>query len=168
MRARAVAAEHAGVGSSLDEQRLRDDLPAVVTVTGRSMEPGLPTGTRVRVVALDAPPRPGDVLLLRSPAGQVLHRALWIDPRQGLLFHRGDNGGRVGLTAPAAVLGRAVAVLDGARGLALSALTRAQQRAFVRAQRRCKLYAALRSRATALRLGRGPLGELARRLLLRA
>jgi hypothetical protein len=52
-----------------------------LTVTGDCMEPRLPEGGTVRLVARAArPPRLGDVVLVRHPSGVRLHRLVWGPP----------------------------------------------------------------------------------------
>jgi hypothetical protein len=63
-------------------RELIDGLPAVqLTVTGDCMEPRLPEGAAVRLVArAERPPRLGDVVLVRHPSGLRLHRLVWGPP----------------------------------------------------------------------------------------
>ncbi len=77
----------------------------VVTCAGGSMEPTVPRGAKVLVRPGAA--APGDVALLRTRDGFVLHRILLRLPL-GLVVHRGDRpGARPGLGRWRDVLGRA-------------------------------------------------------------
>jgi hypothetical protein len=59
-------------------------------VTGMSMSPLLKPGDLVLLEDLTAPPRVGDVVLLRLAAALVLHRVVSVDDEGGLLTTRGD------------------------------------------------------------------------------
>ena len=74
----------------LTRQLARNPGGTWVTCIGRSMEPTIALGDRVRVEACDRP-RPGDVVLLQSPAGYILHRMIARLPGTDLLLHIGDS-----------------------------------------------------------------------------
>jgi hypothetical protein len=162
----------------LDDLRQRDGVPAVVVVAGASMAPGLPVGARVRVAAGDRPLSVGDVVVLRAgalgadSAEFVVHRLVGLG--RGLVLHRGDAGGRVGIAPSSALVGRVVARLDAfeAGVPALADLAPPQRRAFGRAAARARVYLRLRALARVLRAvvpcSLGSLGSLARRLILGA
>lgn len=165
-------------GVSLDELRVRADVPSVVVVAGPSMEPGLPAGCRLRVVPCGGVPSVGDVVVLRSGAAApsselVVHRLVWIADiaGHGGVFHRGDAEGRLGVTSVEAVVGQVAAVLDppGCAVPSLTDLVPEQWRGFNRAQRRCRAYVMLRRIAERCGLTRvRTLTAFARRLLLGA
>jgi hypothetical protein len=72
-------------GPTLSDLILRDCLeryPAVsLRVTGECMRPGLVPGCLVHLVSpVRRPPRLGDVVLVRLPAGLRLHRLVWGPP----------------------------------------------------------------------------------------
>ncbi|HKA89495.1 MAG TPA: S24/S26 family peptidase [Haliangiales bacterium] len=67
------------------------------------MEPTLPVGARVRVIPC-ADPRPGDVVVIHTRSGLVVHR-LWARA-PGLLVHGGERG-RPGLARTRDLVGRA-------------------------------------------------------------
>jgi hypothetical protein len=149
------------------------DVPHVVEVSGRSMEPLLPQGARVVVRALQGLPAPGDVVLFRTPSGLLLHRVVGVGRGQGgdRVFHRGDAARAVGVAPAEAALGIAVAVLF-PPGLALPRvcdLDPARRRGFARARRLVR--AVIFADAAASHLGRwarplrGPGLALRRRLL---
>jgi hypothetical protein len=83
---------------------LEQGLPAVIEVSGRSMEPTLALGTKVDVAALaaGAPLEVGDVVLVATKADVLLlHRVLGLYEESGAAFvvHQGD--------APASMFGLA-------------------------------------------------------------
>ena len=110
---------------------------------------------------------------LVTPA-YVVHRIVWIGHvgERRIVFHRGDAGGRVGLTDSDAVVARVVGVLTPATSTAgepeppvpsLDALDAARRSAFRRAQRRCRAYVALRRTAARFGLARAHEGTLVAR-----
>lgn len=119
-------------------------VPPLVQLAGRSMEPSLLLGWRLRVEPLETPPSLGDVVLIETGAGFVVHRVVHLEP--GLVFHAGDRGGRAGLAAASAVVGRVTAVLDppGHRVPALADLPPDRRRAFEALGHRCHAYVVLR------------------------
>lgn len=145
--------------------------PAVLEIVGRSMEPALRPGQRVRVLAASNRPRPGDVVVLRSglPAvGQpafIVHRLVLLVHvgARPILFHRGDARGRVGLTQANALAGHVSGVLaaDGTVN-ALVRPDRAARLRFLAARLRCHAYVALRHLVWHLGL-RSPLPASVRR-----
>jgi hypothetical protein len=62
----------------------------LLTVSGTCMEPALKEGARIELRSPTSPPRVGDVVLLRLPAGLRLHRVLfrWRDR----IRTKGDQG----------------------------------------------------------------------------
>ncbi|MCP4896386.1 MAG: hypothetical protein GY906_05370 [bacterium] len=99
----------------MDVSRVR-----TVEIAGCSMEPLLPLGARVVVVANGADAvSPGDIVLLETPTCRVIHRLIWLGvvDEQPVVFHRGEiNGGGIGVAAATAVVGSAVAVISSPRG----------------------------------------------------
>jgi hypothetical protein len=92
---------------------LAQGLPAVIEVTGRSMEPTIALGTKVDVVGLGPGdvPRAGDVALFATadPQVRLLHRVLLVFDEGGRTFvvHQGDTpGSSFGISERADVLAR--------------------------------------------------------------
>lgn len=143
-------------------------LPATLIVSGASMAPTLPPGTRLRAEAVPpgAPLRHGEVLVLRSPSGWLVHRLLTVfGPGPSHVVHVGDAGGGLGVAPRGAVAGR-VAGLDG--GPLPEPRPDVRSRLH-RARRRARLYVLLRGLARTLGGRRlAALGRGARDRLLRA
>jgi hypothetical protein len=80
-----------------------------VTCAGRSMEPTLELGDRVRIVACDRI-RSGDVVLFEARGAYVLHRVVLRVPGTGWFVHIGDagSGEGPGLAHGSRVVGRAL------------------------------------------------------------
>lgn len=102
-----------------------------ITCAGRSMEPALRLGDRVRVKAARRP-RIGDVVLLETADGRdlVLHRVILALPGLPWFWHDGDAGAPD--PAPAHVrqlLGRANLARRAPRLAALAAIARRSARA---------------------------------------
>jgi signal peptidase I len=149
-------------------------LPTIVVVAGRSMEPGLQPGSRLRVVPLEGAPHSGDVVVMRSAGGTnllglVVHRIVATSASGGVhvVFHRGDAGGRVGVAPVDCVLGRVVTVV-GRPVPAVRDLEPGQRHAFLRARRRARVYAYLRDTGLRRAPAARALAVLARRVLLGA
>ncbi len=125
------------------------------------MAPTLPPGTRLRVAPLagTAVLRPGDVLVLRSQHGLLVHRLLTVfGPARARVVHGGDAGGGLGVAPRAAVVGRVLGLVDSPEALpAPQAAVRARLRG---ARWRARLY--VLSRACALVLGGRRLAALGR------
>lgn len=132
------------------------------------MAPTLPPGTRLRVeaVPLDAALRSGDVLVLRSPGGWLVHRLLLtFGAGPSHVVHVGDAGGGLGVASRGAVAGR-VSGLDGGPLPEPRPDVRARLQ---RARRRARFYVLLRGFARAVGGRRlAGLGRGARDRLLRA
>lgn len=79
-----------------------------VTCAGRSMEPTIKLGDRVRVEACERV-RAGDVVLFEGSRSYVLHRVLFPLPGTSWFVHIGDAGSEdgPGLAHAARVVGRA-------------------------------------------------------------
>lgn len=78
----------------LDDARalmLRQILFDGLEFEGRSMIPVLRTGDRIRITAANAPPRVGDLVVLRSKRELLLHRVVHVDVRHRRLVTRGDT-----------------------------------------------------------------------------
>ena len=138
-----------------DDVRVR-----TITVAGSSMEPSLPKGSEVAVASIPSEElRPGDIVLIETPSGRTIHRMITSASIGGrnVVFHRGDNGGGIGMADATAVAGKAVAILstpDGASGQ--GAVSTATPRGMRIAGLRCRLY------CWAARIARlsGPLSDL--------
>lgn len=80
-----------------------------VTCAGRSMEPTIALGDRVRVVACDRV-RSGDVVLFQASRARVLHRVVLCVPGTDWFVHIGDAGSDdgPGLARRSRVVGRAL------------------------------------------------------------
>jgi hypothetical protein len=91
---------------------LEQGLPAVIEVSGRSMEPTLALGTKVAVAALASrdPLEVGDVVLVATTADVLLlHRVLGLYEESGAAFvvHQGDaSASMFGLASRRDVLAR--------------------------------------------------------------
>jgi hypothetical protein len=145
--------------------------PPVFEIAGLSMEPSLRRGWKVRVEPVSADPEPGALVVLETRSGHLLHRVLHVARfRDGVwLFHRGDAGGRVGMTPGGAVVGRVIAVLlpPDQRLPTLDRLSPTASRTFVRARIRSRLYAACRAVAHSMGLFGTPAARLGGRLFAR-
>lgn len=82
---------------------------AWVTCAGRSMEPTIRLGDRVRIIACDRV-RSGDVVLFEGGRGHVLHRVVLCVPGTPWFVHIGDagSGDGPGLARRSQVVGRAL------------------------------------------------------------
>ncbi len=107
--ATAHAAGEAPLHASLLRQLAKLPGGAWVTCAGRSMEPTIPLGTRVRVVACDRV-WPGQVALFEAlRGGYVLHRVVFPVPGTGWFVHIGDaSGAAPGVAHRARLIGRAL------------------------------------------------------------
>ncbi|MBI3978546.1 MAG: hypothetical protein HY331_10210 [Chloroflexi bacterium] len=88
---------------------------AVMTGAGPCMEPAIPSGSRMRVQAVDgAACRVGDVVVYRTPMGFTAHRVVgrfrW--GRRTMIVHKGDNSAVWG-TIPAEAVAARVLGLPG-------------------------------------------------------
>jgi polysaccharide export outer membrane protein len=101
------------------EALLGDGLSIGIPVTGTSMEPTLRRGDRVVVAPFLGLPRPGQIVLARTPDGLVAHRLALVEMRDGRRLYRLQGDAAAGLDAGVLrenLLGRVVEVLrDGAR-----------------------------------------------------
>lgn len=142
---------------------LSQPVPPVFVVAGRSMEPTIPFGSRVRVVALTEPPVPGDVVVLEGAGSRTLHRVLHVvgAGETGLVFHAGDASGGTGLAPLRSVVGKAVAFLDppDLPFPSLARLPRDAKRRYALRVARCRAWATVRRVARALRLTPSPAGD---------
>ena len=79
-----------------------------VTCAGRSMEPTIGLGDRVRVEA-GGKERAGDVVLIEASPGFILHRVVFRVPGTGWLVHMGDSPAckRPGIAHTSRIVGRA-------------------------------------------------------------
>jgi hypothetical protein len=120
------------------------------------MAPTLRRGWKVRVEALDRPLEPGDVILIESLAGHVIHRYLGAvtlgSPPMEHIVHAGDSSVASGLVPLSCVRGRICSVVrpDGQRLLTVPELPRKAQRRFSLFVARWVLYARLRRLADAI------------------
>lgn len=115
------------------------------------MVPTLPPGTRLRVAPLAgaAVLHAGEVLVLRSRHGLLVHRLLMaFGPGQAHVVHAGDAGGGLGVASRPAVVGRVLGLADSPQPLPPPpAAVRARLRG---ARWRARLYVLLRACALAL------------------
>ncbi len=122
-----------------DDTRVR-----AITVAGSSMAPSLPEGSQVAVASMRLEElRPGDIVLFETPSGRTIHRLITSASIGGrhVVFHRGDNGGGIGMADAGAVMGKAVAILstlNGASGQDAASIT--STRRIWTAALRCRLY----------------------------
>jgi hypothetical protein len=147
---------------------LAQGLPAVIEVTGRSMEPTLALGAKVDVVGLGAGDalHAGDVALFSTAEGQVrvLHRVLAVFDEGGQIWvlHQGDApGSSFGVCARQDVLARMPAAPEPA--------TDGERARLGRRRRAADAYVRARRLSRALGIADSPLvrrcGQLFRKLL---
>jgi hypothetical protein len=143
---------------------LAQGVPAVIEVTGRSMEPTIALHAKVSVVGLaeHEAPAAGEIVLLATAEADVrlLHRVLVVFEDQGdrFVLHQGDAPGSIfGICARRDVLGRMTGFADdGAPAAARPAPTPDQLDADARARfrrRRAAAEAYVRARGVARALG---------------
>jgi hypothetical protein len=141
---------------------LAQGLPAVIEVSGRSMEPTLALGTKVDVAALAEaePVAVGEVVLVATDAGVLLlHRVMAVFDERGARFvlHQGDApASTFGTSARRDVLARVTGVAGEPRAVLapdrLDAETRAR---FRRRRAACAGFVVARRLARALPLSDG-------------
>jgi hypothetical protein len=148
------------------------EVPPIVTIDGRSMEPTLLIGSTVCVRPMETTPRTGDIALIRGDSRWIVHRVIHFDRRSGLVFHGGDRGGGIGTCSKTAVKGLVTAILEPEESTlpGVENLDIALRRRLVFARWRCRLFATCRSAGLSaggerLPLAR-PIGRVLRRLLL--
>jgi hypothetical protein len=145
---------------------LEQGLSAVIVVSGRSMEPTIPLGTRVDVAPLSAGAAPavGEIVLVATAAADVLvlHRVMHVSSDGDLVIHQGDAGGAAFATcARRDVLARMTGFADvdvAARPVPLPENLPAAARARFRRRRlACVAFARARTVARALSVEDHPL-----------
>lgn len=131
----------------MESSKLEAHAPPVVTIEGRSMEPTLPVGTSVLVRPIEAPPRHGDIVLIRGQARWIVHRVIHADRRSDLVFHSGDMVGVIGTCSEGAVLGFVTTFKVPANTAVpgIESLDAAIRRRLAGARWRCRLFALCRS-----------------------
>ena len=129
-----------------------------VVVQSRSMEPSIPMGTKVQIEPLGTRPRVGDVVLIQSSNGLLLHRVVCVfrDIDTWYIFHAGETASYGVICSQDNILGRAVQnlesdVVDFSLWPNLS--VHAQRRMYA-LQRKCLRYAWYRSMVHAIGLPR--------------
>ena len=89
-------------------------LSNVIEIAGESMSPTLERGWKVRVEPLDRPVEPGDVVLIETDRGPVVHRCLgvltWGVPPRSYVVHAGDASRRPGVVPESHIRARVAAV----------------------------------------------------------
>jgi len=138
------------------------------------MEPTLLKGWTVWVDGDAQSATPGDVVLLEGTRGWIVHRVVWQSTSRGtgLLFHRGDFEGGIGISTRSAIRGRVIAVIEPDRSPIppIADLPAGFRRRFRLAQIRCQVYSFCYLAAHHLGLDQGQvfraLGQAFRRLLL--
>ena len=126
---------------------------SVYELTGGSMSPTLERGWKVLVEPLEAPPEPGDVVLIDGTTGYIVHRCLGMvtlgsPPQKQVVhvIHAGDSpSARPGVVPASRVTGRVRAIVrpDGRRLPALEELPQQTRRRLSRFRSRWELYARL-------------------------
>jgi hypothetical protein len=136
---------------------LEHGVPAELELTGGSMAPTLPRGTRVRLSPIDDRTELalGDVLVLATDDARILitHRLMHAFVERGGLFviHQGDAPGATFGVAPRE---NVIARVSGVVGRELSGLHPAPR--FAQRRLACRAYALARGLATSSGLGRWP------------
>jgi hypothetical protein len=156
---------------------LEQGLPAEIQVTGGSMEPTLPRGTRVRVSPVDDRTELaiGDVVVLATEDARILitHRLMhaFVEGGGDFVIHQGDAAGAAFGVAPRENVIARVTELLGPAPRDPSALQPAHAPRFVERRLACRAYALVRGVATSAGLARWPVlrrwGERFRRLAAR-
>jgi phage repressor protein C with HTH and peptisase S24 domain len=91
------------------EARLRAGLGAWLPLSGFSMSPALSDGDRLEVAPLAAPPRAGEIVVMRRGSRLITHRLISLS--EGLAVTRGDACSSDDPPVPAAdLIGRVVRV----------------------------------------------------------
>lgn len=153
---------------------LEQGLPAELEVTGGSMEPTLPRGTRVAVSSVDdgAELAIGDILVLETDDARILitHRLMHAFVERGgrFVIHQGDAPGAAFGVAPRENVIARVTGIVGPEPRDPSGLQPAHAPRFAERRLACRAYALARGLATSAGVGRWPLlrrwGERLRRL----
>jgi hypothetical protein len=143
---------------------LAQGLPAVIEVSGRSMEPTIPLGAKVDVepLAEGAPLAAGDVVLVATDAGVLLlHRVMAAFEEQGgrFVIHQGDaRASMFGVSARRDVLARMIGVAGEPRAVPTPARLDAGARAQFRRRRlACEGFVVARRLARVLHASDGAL-----------
>jgi hypothetical protein len=149
---------------------LGQGLPALIEVSGRSMEPTIALGRKVHVVALapEAPLDAGDIVLVATSGDVVLlHRVMTTFDERGARFvvHQGDApASTFAIAARADVLGRMSSFADdGAPPPTPPRLAAREHARFLRRSRASGAFVAARRLARAAGLADGPVVRLAAR-----
>jgi len=138
------------------------------------MEPTLPKASVVWATRDPGSAVIGDVVLLEGRSGWIVHRLLWFSAGngKGLLFHRGDFEGGIGICPSSAIRGRVVAMIEPDRIplLPFQDLSVAFRWRFRLAQARCRVYLFCFSLASCLGLEQTrsirAMGRILRKVLL--
>jgi hypothetical protein len=138
---------------------LAQGLPAVIAVSGRSMEPTLALGAKVDVAALGEGDRceVGDVVLVATSGdGLLLHRVMtvFVEGGEGFVVHQGDApDSTFGIAARRDVLARMAGFAGDTRPPPTPAILDAEARArFWRRRLACEGFVGARRFAHALHL----------------
>jgi hypothetical protein len=153
---------------------LEQGLPAELEVTGGSMEPTLPRGTRVKLSSVSdrAQIEIGEILVLETDDARILitHRLMhaFVEGGGRFVIHQGDAPGAAFAVAPRENVIARVTGIVGPEPLDPSGLHRARAPRFVERRLACRAYALARVAATSTGLGSWPAlrrwGERLRRL----
>jgi hypothetical protein len=142
---------------------LEAGMAAEVEVTGGSMEPTLPRGSRVKVSSVDAQTelQVGDVVVIVSgePGDLIVHRLMhaFVDDGASVVVHQGDaRGAAFGVVPRESV----IALVSGVAGTAVEGEGRLRPldpRRFAARRAACRAYALAWRVATAAGLRRSPI-----------
>ena len=123
----------------------------------------------MRAGPLCADPRPGEIVVIQTRSGPLVHRVLCSARHRdgGWVFHRGDGGGRIGQSPAAAAVGcvEAILVPPGTQLPTVNRLPWRLRQAFRWARARAWLYAACRLAAHALGFRATSVARLGGRML---
>lgn len=135
---------------------LKHGIPVDVVVQSKSMEPSIRMGTKVRIEPLHIRPRVGDIVLIQSSNGLLLHRIVGFtrDAHNEYVFHAGETASYATMCSATQILGRAVNKPYSQTIPCLEMLSPQSQERIYKLERQCRRYAFLRSMAYSLRLNR--------------
>ena len=144
---------------------LEQGIPAELEVTGRSMEPTISKGTRVRVERLDSdwPLGPGELVLVQTDnhAVLLLHRVIHVfsDAEGKFVIHQGDApSSRFGICRREDIVGRVSAIVGDELALpTLNTLNRGDLTRFHRRRIAGRAFAVARIMTSSLGLRESPL-----------
>ena len=133
-------------------------LPPTLTIIGGSMAPTIPAGSVVSASPRVEPVKPGDVVVIRGRTALIVHRVVHTASvfGQGLVYHRGDLEGGIGIARSESVAGHVVGIVKPvpAPVPAIAKLNRRFRLRFAAARLRCRTDARCRVVACSIGLDR--------------